>query len=248
MNWQSLRGRITSDLLAGLAFFLPLVLLAGIVFGLVVLLWRLLLGVLELLAMVGIEGPVWSLLAVASVVVAVPVILLTTGAVLRNRYGERIGNGIDEIFVRIPGIGPVYASLRRSRQAVLEDGSGFKEVVSLELADGIDVLAFVVGREAGADWTAGDRRVTVYVPFSPNPTVGGHLLAVEQRRISETNMSVRSALTVLVTVGTSEPENVEPPLGGLYRTLEENRTLDETSKSETDRVEPDSSPERGTNK
>lgn len=217
MGRQSLWSRFGRDLLVGLAFFLPLALLVFVLYGLS----RLAIGIGARidggLAAVGVEGPVQSVLVLAVLFVATPIALTATGVILRHRYGERVGDTVDRLLTGVPGIGPIYASLRRSRRVVLEDGGGFRDVVSLELSEGVDVLAFVVGRQGGADWTPDDERVTVYVPLSPNPTLGGHLLAVRADQVTETSMNVRAALTVLVTVGTGEPEESEPPLAGLYR-------------------------------
>lgn len=221
MDWQLFRRRFSRNALAGLAFVLPLALLAFVLWGLSGLLLGAGARIHRAFDAFGVHGPLQSMLAVLVVLVAAPTVLALAGTVLRHRYGERLGNAVDVVLVRTPGIGPVYAGLRRSRRLVVEDGGGFEEVVSLELTDGVDVLAFVVGREGGADWTTGDRRVTVYVPLSPNPTVGGHLLAVRQDRVNETDLTVRAAVTVLVTVGAGDPENAEPPLSGLYRRLED---------------------------
>lgn len=221
MDGRQFRKSLRRNLLVGLAFVLPLVLLAVVLYGIAVFLLGTISWVDSVLAQSGIEGPLQSALTVTSVLIAVPVVLVLTGGLLRTRYGERVGGAIDELLVRVPGVGPVYGGLRKSRAAVFEDGSAFREVVSLELTDGVDVLAFVVGRESGADWTTGDQRVTVFVPLSPNPTVGGHLLAVRRERVSETTLSVRAALTTLVTVGAGESDDTDPPLSGLYRLAEE---------------------------
>lgn len=214
---QSLWSRFGRDLLVGLAFFLPLALLAFVLYGLSTLFIGIGAQIYGALDAVGVEGPVQAALVLAFLVVVTPVVLTATGILLRHRYGERVGDTIDRLLTKVPGVGPIYGSLRRSRRLVLEDGGGFQDVVSLELSEGVDVLAFVVGRRGGADWTPDEERVTVYVPLSPNPTLGGHLLAVRDERVTETTMSVRAALTVLVTVGTGEPEESDPPLAGLYR-------------------------------
>ena len=207
------------SLLAGLAVFLPVALLAVIVYGLAIVL----LGVVSTadagLAALGVTGPAPTALAVALLVVAVPAVLVVTGLIVQNRYGAALRAVLDGILERIPVIGPIYYSLERSRRVLTEEG--FSDVVSLGLADGVDVLAFVVGRGAGANWTSDTDRVTVFVPLAPNPTVGGHLLVVRPERITDTRLTVRAALTVLVTVGTGGggSEEAEPPVAGLYREL-----------------------------
>lgn len=74
----------------------------------------------------------------------------------------------------------------------------------------------------------------VAVPLAPNPTVGGHLLAVKHERVSETGLTVRQALAILVTVGTSDPAVSEPPLSGLYNdaeTVEDDQRVGKTRSS-----------------
>jgi uncharacterized membrane protein len=218
-------NRLRKDLLSGVAFFLPFVLLAVVCYGIARTLYGTALWLAGTLAAVGVRGTLASVLAVSGALVAVPVVLVGTGALLRHRYGDAVVGAVDRVIERIPGVGPIYVELRRSRQLVAGDGaSAFREVVAVEFSDGIDMLGFVVGREGGADWTStAENRVTVYVPLSPNPTVGGHLLAVREARVRETELSVRAALAILVTVGTSDPDVSDPPLAGLYHDAEDVR-------------------------
>lgn len=218
-------GRLKRSFLAGLAFFLPLGLLAVLGYGLVVLLLGAVSTVATGIRALGVVGVPTTALAGGLLLLGGPVVLVVTGLVLQYRYGELAGAAVDAVVERVPVLGPIYHSLEQSRQVLTDEG--FSEVVSLELAEGVDVLAFVVGRGSGADWTTGDRRVTVFVPLAPNPTVGGHLLAVRSGRVSRTGLGVRGALTVLATLGASRPEaadtktppGTDPPVAGLYREL-----------------------------
>jgi len=222
MATEPFRERVRGDLLSGAAFFLPLVLLSIVCYGIAVGVYRTALWLDGLLAAVGVEGALATALAVSGAGIAIPLVLAGTGAVLRHRYGDAICGGVDRLIGRIPGLGPIYVELRRSRDLVAGGGdSPFREVVAVEFSDGVDMLGFVVGRQGGADWsTTPEDRVTVYVPLAPNPMVGGHLLAVREERISETDLTVRAALAVLVTVGTSDPAVSDPPLAGLYHDVE----------------------------
>ena len=229
------RMRLRRDLLSGVAFFLPLILLGLVAYGLVQFVYGTGLWFSGALSVLGIHGTLATVLATAGAVVAVPLVLVVTGSLLRHRYGDAVVSGIDRLIERIPGLGPIYVELRRSRRLVAGDGrAAFREVVAVEFADGVDMLGFVVGREGGADWTSGPQRVTVYVPLAPNPTVGGHLLAVKHERVSETGLTVRQALAILVTVGTSDPAVSEPPLSGLYNDVE---TVEDDQRAEKTRSE-----------
>jgi len=212
-----LRDRLRRDLFSGLAFFLPLVLVALVAYGLAQTMSGVVLWFGGILNRLGVQGPVATALAVAGVVLGVPTALVLTGSVLRHRYGDAIARVVDRTVEQIPGLGPIYAELRRSRQLFASEGAAFREVVAVEFGHGIDALGFVVGRGQGADWTpTTEDRVTVYIPLSPNPTVGGHLLAVREERVRETDLTVAAALAVLVTAGTSDPDASEPPMAGLY--------------------------------
>lgn len=218
MPADPLRERIRRDLFSGTAFFFPLLLLALVAYGLGQTLSGVVLWFDGLLATLGIEGVVATTLAAGGVFGGVPVVLVLTGSVLRHRYGDSVARLVDRSIEQVPALGPIYAELRRSRQLFTgDDRAAFSEVVAVEFANGIDALGFVVGRDQGADWTkTPENRVTVYIPLSPNPTVGGHLLAVQAERISETDLTVPAALAVLVTAGTSDPDVAEPPIAGLY--------------------------------
>jgi uncharacterized membrane protein len=217
-----LRDRLRRDLFSGLAFFLPLVLLAIVAYGLLQTMSGIVLWFDGALARIGVQGPVATALAVGAVFLGLPTALVLTGSLLRHRYGDAIARVVDRTVEQIPGLGPIYAELRRSRQLFASEGAAFREVVAVEFGNGIDALGFVVGRGQGADWTpTAEERVTVYIPLSPNPTVGGHLLAVDSERVRETDLTVAAALAVLVTAGTSDPDASEPPMAGLYYEMDD---------------------------
>jgi len=215
--------RLRRDLLSGIAFFFPLGLLALVGYGLLRSLTGLVRWIDGTLAAAGVQGPLATSLALAGAVLGVPAGLVLTGSILRHRYGDTVARLVDRGVEQIPALGPIYAELRRSRQLFAgDDGAAFREVVAVEFATGIDALGFVVGRGRGADWTpTAEERVTVYVPLSPNPTVGGHLLAVREERVRDTGLTVSAALAVLVTAGTSDPDAADPPMAGLYYDAED---------------------------
>lgn len=75
----------------------------------------------------------------------------------------------------------------------------------------------VAGVLAGSDGADADELVTVFLPFAPNPAVGGHLFGVRTSRLEHTDLSVGEGLGILVGFG---PQDVEPsrdePLGSFY--------------------------------
>jgi len=213
---RPLRSRLRRNLFVGLAVFLPLVLLALVVYSLAIAVVRLIVRLDGVLAAVGIEGPLATGLAISGAFLSVLLLLILVGTTARHRYGQLAVDTVDNAIERIPGLGPIYAELSRSRQVFSGEGpSSFRKVVSVELAPGVEILAFVVGEQH--DWAPAttDSDVTVYAPIAPNPLMGGHLLSVRRDHVSETDLSVRGALATLVTMGTNEGV-AEPPLSALY--------------------------------
>lgn len=217
------RGQqLRRNLFAGIAVVLPLAFIALVVYGIVLFGVRMVLRVHTALHTLGFQGPIAVIGAVSIALVGLPLILIVLGMVVRNRFGTKLVDLVDACCLRLPGLGPIYASLRHSREALTgEDVDAFNRVVSVELTPGVDTLGFVVGQKTGGDWTVEDRdRITVWLPLSPNPTVGGHLVAVEADRLTETEMGVNDALAALLTVGAGDLETVDPPISGLFKTVQ----------------------------
>lgn len=235
------------DVLVGVAVLLPLALLALLVWEVASALVRAGRWIAGALARVGIVEPplVAAVLLVAAL--AVPTALVAVGLVVRHRYGRRVVRLVDRVVESVPGLGPVYQGLRRSREVLAApEGDAFAGVVRVRLDDGVRALAFrvdrraeeVVGQAAGAaddaaapasepeaedgvashvDALDAPDLATVFVPFAPNPVVGGHLLTVELDRIEETDLTVPEALGVLVGLGShDDPPEPGVPLESFY--------------------------------
>lgn len=242
------------DLLVGLAVVLPLGLLALLVYDATSTIAALGAGVVGALQRAGLRDPLLLGAALAGLVLALPIALVGVGTFVRHRYGQRAIGAVDRAIEAVPGLGPVYTGLRRSREVLAApDGEAFAGVVRLQLADGVHALAFRVDRSAhetvggeeldaddekpdgdGGDESAKERDddasadshvgalgqdglATVFLPFAPNPIVGGHLVTVTTDRIEPANLTVPQALGVLVGLGSADdaPEP-EVPISSFY--------------------------------
>lgn len=176
---------------------------------------------------VGLEGPL--LVPVVTTVGAVLGLGLI-GVVARHRYGERAVHFLDRAVSRIPGLGPIYDELSRTRSLIDRDADDrFTDVALVELVDGGHVLGFVVGEApATVAEPVDDDLVTVYVPIAPSPTLGGHLFHLRPERLRETELTVQGALATLVTLGRNADDR-ESGDGGLNEMFNARQPADASS-------------------
>lgn len=233
-------GRRRRDLLRGLAVVLPIVLVALIGYWAASAAVGVAGSIVRVGASLGLEGPLAAGGLLLTVAIVVPLLLVGVGVGVRHRYGHRVVSAVDRTLATLPAVGPIYSGLRRSRDAVAGGGEAFSEVVRVELAEGVHAMAFLVDRpeaiDSGVDGAsgtadartgdrvadalsgpAGDDLVTVFLPFAPNPAVGGHLLGVHEDRLRDTGLSVPEGIGMLVGFGSQSggPES-DPPLGTFY--------------------------------
>lgn len=140
-------------------------------------------------------------------------LLLGTGILVRNLFGERIVASIEGLIRRIPVVGPVYGGAKTFSETVLTDkGTSFKQVVLVEFPrKGAWSLGFLMSddfREA-RDRTAADL-VDVFVPTTPNPTTG-FLIMVARHEVHFLDASVDEAFKMIFTLGVITPGSQPAP-------------------------------------
>lgn len=133
---------------------------------------------------------------------AVAVALYLVGLVVTTFVGKWIWRSLDALLSRLPGFGPLYATLKQ----VLGYGEGssqgalFREVVLVpHPADGGEQLGLLTERiGAGAE-----ARAVVFLPSAPNPT-SGQLVLFDLSVVRATSIQVDEALRALVSLGKSD--------------------------------------------
>lgn len=123
--------------------------------------------------------------------VALGVALL--GWASKQFLGRKTLEIIGEIIQKIPVIRSVYSSLDQLlRTLAVGGGQQFSRVVYIEYPrKGIWALAFVTGPAQGPAVPA--RHLNVYIPTTPNPTSGFHLI-VPESEVRESQLRVEEAL------------------------------------------------------
>ncbi|HET7097000.1 MAG TPA: DUF502 domain-containing protein [Casimicrobiaceae bacterium] len=147
-------------------------------------------------------------------VVVAFVILLLTGVIAANFFGQRLIRGWESLLGRIPFVKSIYSSVKQVSDTVLSDqGTAFRKALLVEFPrPGCWTIAFLTGSpsDAVADHLRGDF-VSIYVPTTPNPT-GGYFVMVPRESIRELDMSVDEALKYIISMGVVAPRRRGVPL------------------------------------
>src|SRR5256886_5435807 len=143
------------------------------------------------------------------------VILLLTGVLAANFFGQRLISAWEAILGRIPFVKSIYSSVKQVSDTLLSDkGNAFRKALLVEYpAPGSWTIAFLTGAPAPevAEYLPGDH-VSVYVPTTPNPT-SGFFLMLPRSRVHELDMTVDEALKYIISMGVVAPRQrqLAPP-------------------------------------
>jgi uncharacterized membrane protein len=155
-----------------------------------------------------------ELVAVASLVAGV----IGIGTLAHVRYGQRIVMGIDSALADIPGVGTVYRSFRRVSDVMLaSDAEDFEDVKVVEYPrEGSYILGFETAHSPAAicEAVGEDDLVAMFLPFAPNPVMGGYLAHIPEDRVYDVDMTVEEGVRTIITSGIAVGEDDEEPSVG----------------------------------
>lgn len=132
------------------------------------------------------------------------------GWVSKQLLGQKMLDYVAEhIIQRIPVLRSIYAALEQLLRTLAQGGGQqFHRVVYLEYPrKGIWVLAFVTGQAREPSIPEG--HLNVYVPTTPNPTSGFHLI-VPETEVRETDLSVEEAFRTILSLGIAQSGGSSP--------------------------------------
>jgi uncharacterized membrane protein len=190
-------------LIAGLLVWVPLAITIWVLHWLVTTLDQTLLLVPESLrpeALLGVYipglGVVFSFL-----------LLIGTGVIAANFFGQRLIQAWESILGRIPVVKSIYSSVKQVSDTLLsENGTAFRKALLVEFPrPGCWTIAFLTGTPAEAvSAHLPSDHISVYVPTTPNPT-GGYFVMVPSGSVRELDMSVDEALKYIISMGVVAP-------------------------------------------
>lgn len=157
-----------------------------------------------------LESPPLILLLKILLVVAGTLVLALAISLLgwasKQFVGRKILDFIAEgVIQRIPVVRSIYSALDQLlRTMAAGGGQQFNRVVYVEYPrKGTWALAFVTGPAHGPNLPAGGH-LNVYVPTTPNPTSGFHLI-VPESEVRDSQMRVEDAFKTILSLGIAQP-------------------------------------------
>ncbi len=108
----------------------------------------------------------------------------------------------EKVFAKIPFVNKIYQAIKDVVQNLLTSGQGtFQTVVLVPYPyEGILSLGFVTKEALIKGKESEEHLVSVFVPATPNPTMG-FILLFEKNQITFTDMTIRQALQLLISCG-----------------------------------------------
>ena len=140
-------------------------------------------------------------------------VLLVTGVVTANYFGQRLVRLWEAVLHRIPFVKSIYSSVKQVSDTLLSDsGNAFRKALLVQFPHpGSWTIAFLTGTPAPAVARHfAEEHVSVYVPTTPNPT-SGYFVIVPRSQVRELDMTVEEALKYIVSMGVVMPRGLPVP-------------------------------------
>ncbi|KTD11014.1 transmembrane protein [Legionella gratiana] len=135
------------------------------------------------------------------------VILLVTGVIATNYFGQRLVAWGESILSKIPLVRSIYKTVKQVIHAVVSTNSeAFRKVVIIEYPrKGLWSIAFQTGTaNSQINDKIQDTLISVFIPTTPNPT-SGFLMMIPKRDVVELDMSIDEALKFIISLGVMPP-------------------------------------------
>ncbi len=138
------------------------------------------------------------------VVLALILAVSLVGWVSRQVLGRQLLEVVSSIIARIPVIRSIYSGLEQLMGTFAGDGAQqFNRVVYVEWPrKGIWAIAFVTSAAKNVKLSP-EPMVNIFIPATPNPTSGFHML-VPESDLRETGMSVEVAFRTILSLGIAQ--------------------------------------------
>jgi uncharacterized membrane protein len=143
-------------------------------------------------------------------VILTAVVVVGTGLLVRNVFGQRLLSYWDSMLRRIPFVNAIYNSVKQVSDTLLsESGNAFRKVLLVRYPHPEAwSLAFLTSTPAEVTRLLdGEEYVGVFVPTTPSP-VNGFYFYVKKSETIELDISVDAAFKAIISMGVvTTPEN-----------------------------------------
>lgn len=191
------KGRIKKDFITGLFLLLPITISVWVLVK--IFLWAdsILGNVIYEYLGVRIPG-----LGIVATILIVYLIGVLSGRVI----GNSITRKIEKILEKTPVLKVIYKPLKNIFSKFTDDGkSSFKQVVLVDFPDSKGKsIGFITNDHIALD---GSDKVCVFVPTSPNPTMG-FLMLYDRADVTAVDVPVEEGLGMVLSIGSSYEGNM----------------------------------------
>jgi len=205
---------LKSNFFTGLLVLVPLLTIAWLMTGVMAWLWQL----KDLLPgdwnpenfLPPALAPIVNMALTLGLVLISAIAISTFGWISKLYLGKKLLSALGHVIEHIPVVRSVYSALDQLLRTLAAQGSQqFSRVVYIEYPrKGIWALAFVTS--PAKDAPAEGRFLNVYIPTTPNPTSGFHLL-VPESEVRDSHLRVEEAFKILLSLGIAQPEAPHEP-------------------------------------
>jgi len=134
------------------------------------------------------------------------VVVLLTGLLVTNLVGRQLVSLWEELLNRIPIVRSVYGGVKSFAESVFSQSNSFRKVVMLQYPrQGIWSIGFMTAEDVPEiSLKLGIQHCSVYISSALNATAG-YLVIVPRSEVTELDMSVDSAMKMIITCGVVVP-------------------------------------------
>lgn len=134
-------------------------------------------------------------------------LLLVTGIVATNIFGQRVVAWSEALLDKIPLVRSIYNAAKQMSNAIFaNNGQAFRKVLMFEYPrKGMWSVGFQTGEATNEiNQHIGSEMVSVYIPTTPNPT-SGFIILVPKQEVVELSMTIDEALKFIISLGVMHP-------------------------------------------
>lgn len=199
---------IRSYLLAGLVIWLPILITMGVLHFIIDLLDHTLALIPKAYQpeqLIGIHIP--GLGVILSLL-----LLVGTGILAANYFGQRLMSWGESILSRIPLVRSIYNSVKQVINTILSTNSeAFRKVLLVEYPrKGLWTIGFQTGAvNAEISNKINEEMISLFIPTTPNPT-SGFLVMIPKQEVIELSMSIDEALKFIISLGVMQTNTAMP--------------------------------------
>ncbi|MFA6914634.1 MAG: DUF502 domain-containing protein [Endomicrobiia bacterium] len=131
------------------------------------------------------------------------IIIWSVGFFTTKFIGRKLFSLLEDLVVKIPLFGSVYASLKKLTSFFLNDDKkmNFQKVVFIPFPN---KESFCVAFSTGEKIINNEKYISVFMPTTPNPTTG-FLMLIKEKDIIESDYTVEEGIQYIISAGIISP-------------------------------------------